>query len=105
MLEKDDFSFRQVGSESDLGWYEQTDIENDEYEGWDSTGGHFALTWDKNRLKPAVAFSGEEYQDPNAFLKAALEYQRRYADHHDSPHLINPDAVVRVAANVCPGAR
>ncbi len=45
ILEKDDFSLREVTSQEGLDWYEWPDIEADLYEGWDSSGRHFSLAW------------------------------------------------------------
>jgi len=95
VLAKDDFSFHQFNSQAYRDWCEQPDIEDGIYEGWDSMGRHFSLTWNTERRKPAIVLSTE--QDTSSFLRAALEYQRCYAGRDRLA--VDPDAIVRLAAN------
>ena len=78
MLAKDDYSFCEYQSFADLSDCEWPDIEEGMYEGWDSTGRHFKLLWDRQNQRRVVEL--EEHPDFKSFEDAVEEYIRRYAN-------------------------
>jgi len=92
VLEKDDYSFREVASPKDLNWYEWPDIVEGLYEGWDSFGRHFVLAWNFAMRTPEVIL--EEQPDVAAFKQAVTEYAERYGRLISKPRgYCDPDAL------------
>lgn len=92
ILEIDDHSFREVVEINGFDWYERPDIEDELYEGWDSSGRHFRLAWDKMQARSTIIFT--DASSGRSFREAVNEYVLRMGDLKKRPgYLVDPDYI------------
>lgn len=61
ILEKDDLSVRMIKDSSELSWYEQIDIEEGLYVGWDVFGHPLELFWER-KIGPQIRLVNDSRQ-------------------------------------------
>lgn len=94
VLEIDDHSFREVVDISGFDWYERPDVEDGLYEGWDSSGRHFRLGW--NKIQACITIIFTEASNARDFREAVNEYAFRMKDLTKRPgYLVDPDYLKR----------
>lgn len=92
VLEKDDFSFREVAFVGELDWYEWPDIAEGLYEGWDSSGRHFTLVWNSASGTREIVL--DDQPSVTAFWQAVEKYAERFGKLSKKPRgLCEPSAL------------
>ncbi len=72
ILEKDDLSVRMIKDSNELGWYEQIDIEEGLYAGWDVFGHPIELYWER-KMGPQIRLVNDS-QQIDKLKEAVLNY-------------------------------
>ncbi len=77
VLAKDDRSIRMHSSENDLNWYEQIDIEDMLYQGWDSAGIPIDIYYDVKSKRVCIK-SGSNTPQLDQLKRVLEQYAKEY---------------------------
>jgi len=78
ILARDDRSIQKITAQSELDYFEQIDIEADEYSGWDMQAYPISLSWEP-RVGPKAEIA-DSVPQPHKLREAVMNYAKMYSE-------------------------